>query len=411
MYKAFVCHYPLHGLSVTYRLLQSLTSPLSQTMLHFNMNRPDPCWLFRWAHHQCVAADIKLTRTILMMWIHSLLPWNITLAICHFRQCLVTHCQVLILRKPSILTICQMIHPGLLHPHLSCTLLPQHLKAIGISAREQGKWQLKCQTYLTSSHFMKCVRIRYTVSSACEFSCLSYVSVYKYNTAFRAQQITTSFGHMTTSTSNWRRHLYTKHLSLWVATCDKLKIKITSEKVEAVVAAYRDPQGQSSNTRRAAGDLGDILRFSLEAFVDALIALIVGTDQVSPKPDNNGARLIILHSPSTLLSHRSSVGFFSCFERSLLMLTYHTEPRFGLELWKYGPSTWNSSQKRCRYVIKLIFGDVSESKIILFRALLERSHLHVICGQVQILYHTWLLQPIGLIQRKSVLPTVIHITL
>ncbi|PBK87989.1 hypothetical protein ARMGADRAFT_1084967 [Armillaria gallica] len=70
-----------------------------------------------------------------------------------------------------------------------------------------------------------------------------------------------------------------QHLSLWVATCDKLKIKITLEKAEAVVAAYRDPQGQSSNTRRVAGDLGDIPRFSLEAFVDALIAFIVGTDQ------------------------------------------------------------------------------------------------------------------------------------
>ncbi|KAK0430763.1 hypothetical protein EV421DRAFT_1743723 [Armillaria borealis] len=69
-----------------------------------------------------------------------------------------------------------------------------------------------------------------------------------------AQQITTSFGRSMTSTSNWCRHLYTKHLSLWVAVCDKLKIKITSEKAETVVAAYRDPQGQSHNAQRVAGE-------------------------------------------------------------------------------------------------------------------------------------------------------------
>ncbi len=174
--------------------------------------------------------------------------------------------------------------------------------------------------------------------SACEFSCLSYISVYKYNTAFRAQQITTSFGYSTTSTINWHQHLYTKHLSLWVASCNKLKIKITSEKAEAVVTAYRDPQGQSSNARHATGDLGNIPRFSLKAFVDALLVFIVGTDQVSPKPSNKCARMIILPSPSMLLSQQSSVRFSLFFERSLLILTYHTEPRFGLESWKYGLS-------------------------------------------------------------------------
>ncbi len=178
----------------------------------------------------------------------------------------------------------------------------------------------------------------YTVFSACEFFCLSYVSVYKCNTAFRAQQITTSFGHLTTSTRNWHQHLYIRHLSLWVASCDKLKIKITSEKAEAVVAAYQDPQGQSSSAQHVTGDLGDILRFLLKAFIDALIVIIVGTDQVSPKPSNNCARLIILHSPSMLLSCQSSIRFFSFFKRSLLMLTYHIEPRFSLKSWKYGLS-------------------------------------------------------------------------
>ncbi len=139
VYKAFVCHYPLHGFSVAYVLLQSLTSPLSQTMLLCNMNHPHPYQLFQQAHHQRVAADIKLTLTILMTWIHSLWPQNITLAICCFCQHLVAHCQVQILWKLSTLTICQMIYPGLLHPRLSCNLLPQHLKATSISTGERGE--------------------------------------------------------------------------------------------------------------------------------------------------------------------------------------------------------------------------------------------------------------------------------
>ncbi len=72
-----------------------------------------------------------------------------------------------------------------------------------------------------------------------------------------------------------------KHLSLWVAACDKLKIKITADAAEAVVAAYQESQGQGhKNTPSIASNVEGIPAFSLDAFIDALVAFIAVNDQV-----------------------------------------------------------------------------------------------------------------------------------
>ncbi|PBK79134.1 hypothetical protein ARMGADRAFT_951249, partial [Armillaria gallica] len=66
----------------------------------------------------------------------------------------------------------------------------------------------------------------------------------------------------------------------WVAVCDKLKIKITADAAEAVVAAYRESQGQGhKNTPSMASNVEGIPAFSLEAFIDALVAFIAANDQ------------------------------------------------------------------------------------------------------------------------------------
>ncbi|PBK62342.1 hypothetical protein ARMSODRAFT_895744, partial [Armillaria solidipes] len=66
----------------------------------------------------------------------------------------------------------------------------------------------------------------------------------------------------------------------WVAACDKLKIKITADAAEAIVATYRESQGQEhKNTPSAASNVGGVPAFSLEAFVDALVAFIAANDQ------------------------------------------------------------------------------------------------------------------------------------
>ncbi|SJL00252.1 uncharacterized protein ARMOST_03564 [Armillaria ostoyae] len=95
-----------------------------------------------------------------------------------------------------------------------------------------------------------------------------------------AQKKSTSFGRSTTSTSNWRRHLLTKHLGLWVEACDRLKVKITADNAEGPVAAYRESKGQDSRQNSGFPDgIDEVPGFSLEAFIDALVAFIVSNDQ------------------------------------------------------------------------------------------------------------------------------------
>jgi hypothetical protein len=84
----------------------------------------------------------------------------------------------------------------------------------------------------------------------------------------------------TTSSGTLRWHLIDKHIALWVAGCDKLKISITAKNAQQPVAAHRECQGiigsnvPELDTRRS---------FSHEAFVDAIARFIVADDQVFGK--------------------------------------------------------------------------------------------------------------------------------
>jgi hypothetical protein len=73
-----------------------------------------------------------------------------------------------------------------------------------------------------------------------------------------------------TSTSTLRRHLAEKHIQAWVVECDKLQIEISTKLTQQMI-----------NEHRGVVSSGWI-PFSSEAFVDALVAFVVGDDQVSP---------------------------------------------------------------------------------------------------------------------------------
>jgi hypothetical protein len=75
-----------------------------------------------------------------------------------------------------------------------------------------------------------------------------------------------------TTTGTLCRHLTDLHLQLWVQGCEKLGIEIKAKSARQVIDQnYKaDP---SSNNR---------IPYTNEAFVDALVAFIVGDDQVSP---------------------------------------------------------------------------------------------------------------------------------
>ena len=83
------------------------------------------------------------------------------------------------------------------------------------------------------------------------------------------------------STSNWWWHLLTKHLGLWVEACDRLKVKITADNAEGPVATYWESKGQDPRQNTGFPDgIDEVPGFSLEAFVDGLVAFIVSNDQV-----------------------------------------------------------------------------------------------------------------------------------
>ncbi|KAK0445675.1 uncharacterized protein EV420DRAFT_1572148, partial [Desarmillaria tabescens] len=95
-----------------------------------------------------------------------------------------------------------------------------------------------------------------------------------------AQKKSTSFSCSTMSTSNWWHHLLTKHLGLWVEVCDRLKVKITADKAEGPVATYQESKGQDPKQNSSLPSGFDrVPGFSLEAFIDALVAFIVSNDQ------------------------------------------------------------------------------------------------------------------------------------
>jgi hypothetical protein len=81
-----------------------------------------------------------------------------------------------------------------------------------------------------------------------------------------------------TATGVLRRHLNEIHADAWISGCDLLRIPITAKEAQNTVAAYRSCHRQDC----AAGSTGERSRvpFCNEAFVDAIVELIVSEDLV-----------------------------------------------------------------------------------------------------------------------------------
>lgn len=81
-----------------------------------------------------------------------------------------------------------------------------------------------------------------------------------------------------TSTTVLRGHLYRCHLAEWVQGCDDRKLKINGKEAQAMVADYRQKNGQSSNLIRQESNPQ---HFTKENFIQAIIKFIVSDDQVN----------------------------------------------------------------------------------------------------------------------------------
>ena len=75
------------------------------------------------------------------------------------------------------------------------------------------------------------------------------------------------------STGTLRRHFITNHLSDWVSECDKLGIVIKSREALGAIAELHGKKAEKAVQHR--------IPFSNEAFIDALVDLIVVNDLVS----------------------------------------------------------------------------------------------------------------------------------
>jgi hypothetical protein len=82
----------------------------------------------------------------------------------------------------------------------------------------------------------------------------------------------TDFG-ATTSMSNLRKHLFTDQIKKWITSCENLNISITAAAaLEAICKFHKEPATTSLESERT--------QYSKEAFIEALVDLVVGDDQV-----------------------------------------------------------------------------------------------------------------------------------
>ena len=75
-----------------------------------------------------------------------------------------------------------------------------------------------------------------------------------------------------TSTTTMRKHLYSSHIEVWLAECERLSVTIVAKDALEAIAAYRGVRTESQTSPRP--------QFTSARFIDALAEFIVATDQV-----------------------------------------------------------------------------------------------------------------------------------
>lgn len=83
-----------------------------------------------------------------------------------------------------------------------------------------------------------------------------------------------------TSTTGLRNHLATEHLEEWVDSCGQFNIKISGKEAKVLVANLWQRCGEHVQEPAVPGEWQGRQPYSNEAFIDAIVAWIVGDDQV-----------------------------------------------------------------------------------------------------------------------------------
>ncbi|KAJ6537037.1 hypothetical protein B0H19DRAFT_1317438 [Mycena capillaripes] len=108
-----------------------------------------------------------------------------------------------------------------------------------------------------------------------------------------------------------RKHLYERHADEWISGCDRLGIPITAKDDQPAVEKFRQRYGQQSGTGGTTSGAKGRRPFSHEAFVDALVELIVGDDQFINVIENKHLRNLFLMLREDLrdsdIPHRSII--------------------------------------------------------------------------------------------------------
>lgn len=86
----------------------------------------------------------------------------------------------------------------------------------------------------------------------------------------------------TTSTSTLQKHLADNHFAEWVDSCDEQKIQISETlKVYPHVLQHQSERDGWQNTQPSSNPgIGERLKFSKEAFVNAICDFVISDDQV-----------------------------------------------------------------------------------------------------------------------------------
>ena len=174
-----------------------------------------------------------------------------------------------------------ILHPALFLPHIHVHKLhvqdlianPRKLRQNHVVLKMYGHFLPKLMenvhVYFASKSFFVCFLFVFCLffdSFICQFM------YYRHIHESKPTHTISTFSH-TTGTLNLWKHLYNDHLEQWVTSCDNLKIEIIAKAAIPFVKSFRQEPADTPLE-------SEHLKYSKEAFVEAILEFIVGDDQV-----------------------------------------------------------------------------------------------------------------------------------
>ena len=118
------------------------------------------------------------------------------------------------------------------------------------------------------------------------------------------------------------KHLYTYHIEVWIAECERLNLTIKAKDALEAIAKFQGSQPGPQDQQRP--------QFTPECFVNTLAEFIVATDQVYFHfyfYFISVLLIIFVYSLLVLWSLRSSGTFFFCLEQIFKRKTFLIAPQ------------------------------------------------------------------------------------